>query len=48
MAYIEVQIFAQICLLKGYVCLPMFIKIVNVLDFHFKGQRFESNILASA
>ena len=40
---VEAPIFAYICRLTSYVFLPIFIQIFNVLDIHFKGQRFESS-----
>ena len=36
---------AHVCMLTKYVRLPIFIQIVNILDFHFQCQRIESNIL---
>ena len=38
--------FAYVCTLIKYVCLPIFIRIVNDLDLHFKCKRFESSTLA--
>ena len=45
---LSAPIFAQVCMLSRYVRSPIFIQIHNVLDFHFQGQRFEPNALASA
>ena len=39
-------IFAHIFMLSWYVRRPNFVKIVNVLNLQFHGQRFESNTLA--
>ena len=41
-------IFAHIRRLTSYLRLPIFIKILNVLDLQFQGQRFELNTLTSA
>ena len=40
--------FAHLCTRTRYVRRLIFIQILNVLDLHFQGQRFESNTLASA
>ena len=42
---LETPILANICTLIMYVRLPIFIRIINILDLHFKGQRFESSTL---
>ena len=45
---LEMPIFAYICILTRYLCLPIFIKFLNVNDLQFQGQRFELNTLSSA
>ena len=45
---LEAPIFANACTLTMYIRLQIFIRILNVLDLHFKGKRFESNTLASS
>ena len=38
---LKMTIFAHICTLTSYVRMPIFSQIVNVLELHFQGQRFE-------
>ena len=45
---LEAPIFAHTCMLTMYLCLPIFIQIINVPDLQFQDQIFESNTLASA
>ena len=45
---LEAPIFGHICMLTRYVCPPILISIVHIIDCHFKGQRFESNTLVSS
>ena len=45
---VKVSIFANICMFIATVHLPIFIQIVDVVDFHFKSQRFESSTLGSS
>ena len=46
--WIQKSQFLLTCMLTRYLCLPIFIQILNVLDLQFLDQRFESNTLASA
>ena len=41
-------LFAGICKFTRFLRLPVFIQVVNVLNPYFRGQRVESNALASA
>ena len=41
-------IFAHICNLTCYLCLPILIQIVNVIDLRFKGKKFELVTLGSS
>ena len=41
---LEAPIFAYVCTLTGYIRLPIIIRILTVLDLHFQGKNFESNI----
>ena len=45
---LEAPIFAHLCTLTMYLCLPIFIQILNVPELQFKGQIFESNTMESA
>ena len=45
MVDLEAPSFAYTCMLTSYVHLPIFIQILNILDLHFQGQRYESNTL---
>ena len=44
----EAPILAHSCTLTMYVCLPIFIQNLNVLDVYFQGQIFESSTLGSS
>ena len=46
--HLEAQFCANICNLRRYLRPPIFILIVNVLDLHFQGQRFESSTFGSS
>ena len=45
---LEAPIFAYVWTLTRYVRVPIFIRIVDVLDFHFQGQRFELSTLENS
>ena len=45
---LELLIFAYVCKLTIKNSMLIFIQIVNVLDLHFQGQRFEARILGSS
>ena len=48
MANLEAQTFANVYMFTRTISLPIFIQIVDVLDFYFKGQRFEWSTLGDS
>ena len=42
------QVFAHIGMLTRYLRVPIFIQILNVLDLHLNGKKFESSTLGSS
>ena len=45
---LEAPIFVHKCMLTRYVHVAIFVQILNALDLHFNGQRFESSTLGSS
>ena len=46
--HLEAPFLTHVSLLTTYLCLPIFIQIVSVLDLHFERQRFESSTFGSS